>query len=70
MGIIGFGQVGRAIAKRAAAFDMRVIAVDLIPQNKPDTVAELWGLDRLGDLFSAVRFRGRHRALSHRRPTT
>jgi D-2-hydroxyacid dehydrogenase (NADP+) len=56
MGIIGLGQVGRAIAKRAAAFDMRVIAADLIPQNKPDTVAELWGLDRLGDLLAQSDF--------------
>ena len=56
MGIVGFGQVGRAIAKRAVAFDMRVIAVDLIPKNKPDTVAELWGLDRLGNLLGQSDF--------------
>lgn len=56
MGIVGFGQVGRAIAKRAVAFDMRVIAVDLIPQNKPEAVAELWSLDRLGDLLGQSDF--------------
>lgn len=28
LGIIGFGRIGRAVAKRAAAFDMRVIAAD------------------------------------------
>lgn len=51
MGIIGFGAFGRTLAKRAAAFDMRVIAVDLFPTNKPDHVSELWGLDRLDDLL-------------------
>jgi len=33
MGIVGFGQIGRALAKRAKAFDMRVIAVDLAPRG-------------------------------------
>jgi len=56
MGIIALGAVGRAIAKRAAAFDMRVIAVDVFPQNKPDMVEELWGLDRLGDLLGQSDF--------------
>ncbi len=51
MGIIGFGAVGRALAKRAQAFDMRVIAVDLHPNNKPDYVSELWGMDGLSDLL-------------------
>lgn len=51
MGIIGFGATGRALAKRAQAFDMRIIAVDLYPNNKPDYVSELWGLDRLHDLL-------------------
>jgi len=51
MGIIGFGVVGRAVAKRAQAFDMRLIAVDLYPGDKPDYVSALWGLDRLGDLL-------------------
>jgi phosphoglycerate dehydrogenase-like enzyme len=51
MGIIGFGAVGRALAKRAKAFDMRIIALDLHPKDKPDYVDELWGLDRLNDLL-------------------
>jgi len=52
MGIIGFGAVGRSIAKRAAAFDMNVVAVDMFPQNKPDDVASLEGLDGLDTLLS------------------
>jgi len=51
MGIIGFGATGRALARRAQAFDMRIIAVDLYPNNKPDYVSGLWGLDRLDDLL-------------------
>ena len=47
MGIIGFGATGRALAKRASAFDMRVVAVDLYPMDKPEFVEELWGLDQL-----------------------
>jgi len=53
MGIVGLGTVGRAIAKRAAAFDMNIIAVDLLPSNKPDHVSELWGLDKLNDMMAA-----------------
>lgn len=52
MGIIGFGAVGRAIAKRADAFDMNVMAVDMFPQNPPDHVASLEGLDGLDDLLA------------------
>lgn len=51
MGIIGFGAVGRALAKRAQAFDMRIIAVDMYPKDKPDYVDELWNLERLDDLL-------------------
>ena len=51
MGIIGFGNIGREIAKRAGAFDMRIIAVDLYPGAKPDYVSEVWGFDRLDDLL-------------------
>jgi phosphoglycerate dehydrogenase-like enzyme len=52
MGVIGLGSIGRAVAKRAYAFDMRVVAVDLFPNNQPEYVHELWGLDRLNDLLA------------------
>lgn len=51
MGIIGFGTVGRALARRAQAFDVRIIAVDIYPTEKPEYVSELWGMDRLNDLL-------------------
>lgn len=51
MGIIGFGAIGRAIAKRAHAFDVRIVAVDVAPGDKPDYVAELWAMDHLEELL-------------------
>ena len=51
MGIVGLGKIGRAIAKRAKAFEMKVIAVDVYTANKPDFADELWALDRLPDLL-------------------
>jgi phosphoglycerate dehydrogenase-like enzyme len=51
MGIIGFGSVGRALAKRAQAFEMQILAIDVFPNDKPEYVAELWALDRLDDLL-------------------
>jgi phosphoglycerate dehydrogenase-like enzyme len=51
LGIVGLGRVGRALAQRAAAFDMKIIAVDVSPRNKPDHVHALWGLDGLPDLM-------------------
>lgn len=51
LGIIGFGTSGRAIAKRAQAFDMRIVAVDLFPTDRPDHVAWLRGTDSLDQLL-------------------
>jgi D-3-phosphoglycerate dehydrogenase len=44
------------LAQRLAGFEMRIIAVDLMPHDKPDHVAELWGLDRLDDLLAESDF--------------
>jgi len=51
MGIIAFGSIGRALAKRAKAFDMRVVVADAYPPAKPEFVDEMWSMDRLGDLL-------------------
>jgi phosphoglycerate dehydrogenase-like enzyme len=50
MGIIGFGNIGRAIARRATGFEMRVLAVDAEPVPGGEGVEEVWPLDRLNDL--------------------
>ena len=46
MGIVGLGGTGRDLAQRAAAFGMRIVAVD------PEAVEVCWGLDRYGDLLA------------------
>lgn len=51
MGVIGLGNIGRAIAKRAAAFDMKVIAVDANNVPQPEFVSQLGHLDMLPDLL-------------------
>ncbi len=52
LGIIGLGAIGRATAKRAKGFDMRVIAVDLNPNPDTPYVDEVWGLDQLNHLMA------------------
>ena len=52
MGIIGLGAIGRALAQRAKAFDMRVVAVDLNPAVTSPHVDQVWGLDELDNLLA------------------
>ena len=49
LGIIGLGKIGRAVARRAAAFEMRVIAHDpfLPPGQASEQVSALVGLPEL-----------------------
>lgn len=51
LGIVGLGNIGTAIAERARAFGMTVIAVDLRPIEKPAYVAALWPLAELPELL-------------------
>jgi phosphoglycerate dehydrogenase-like enzyme len=53
MGIIGFGQIGRAVAQRAKAFEMDVLAVDAVAGSGAPYCDEVWPTDRLHDLLSA-----------------
>lgn len=52
MGVVGLGGTGRAVARRARAFGMEVIAVDAEPVPPSPDVAALWGMDRFFDLLS------------------
>src|SRR5262249_25569351 len=51
MGIVRLGGTGREVARRSIAFGMRAIAVDPEDVPKPAEVAELWKMDRFGDLL-------------------
>jgi phosphoglycerate dehydrogenase-like enzyme len=51
MGIYALGGIGRAVARRAAGFGMRVVGVDVRLDVRPDGVDEVWGPDRLDDLL-------------------
>lgn len=53
MGVVGFGGTGRAMARRAVAFGMGVIACDVMPVTPSDGVAEVWTMDRLDDVLAA-----------------
>lgn len=53
VGIVGFGTVGQALAKRVEPFNARVLAVDIFPGEKPDTVAQLDGIEGLDGLLMA-----------------
>jgi phosphoglycerate dehydrogenase-like enzyme len=49
--VVGYGEIGRAVARRARGFDMRVLGVRAHPQ--PDDLAnDVWGADRLDDALA------------------
>lgn len=53
LGLLGLGQVGGAIARRARAFGMTVRAVTRTPRSDPAPAHEVWPAERLGDLAAA-----------------
>ena len=50
LGIYGFGEIGKAIAKRAQGFDMEIIALDAEDKEIPDYVKSLLLNDQLDEL--------------------
>jgi phosphoglycerate dehydrogenase-like enzyme len=54
LGIVGFGNIGRAMAHRAAGFEMKVLAVDCEVVPPGEGVAEVWPMSRLDELCAAV----------------
>ena len=53
MGIIGYGNTGQALAKRAKALDMRVLVYSRSAREKSDFVDEYYAMDK-GDTVDAL----------------
>jgi len=51
LGLVGFGAIGHAIANRARALGMKVLAVRRHPASPPDPAHAQWTTDRLPDLI-------------------
>ncbi len=56
LGVVGLGAIGREIARRAAVFGVRVIAVDPRPMNRPPEVAARWPVEELPQLLGQSDF--------------
>ena len=54
VGIVGLGGVGRRLAEVLRPFQVKILATDMFPVDRPDCVAELWPADRLGDMAPLV----------------
>ncbi|MBS1251261.1 MAG: Glyoxylate/hydroxypyruvate reductase B [Anaerolineales bacterium] len=52
LGIVGFGRIGQAVAKRAQGFDMRVVAYDIYPDH---AAAEELGVEFVDDMDVVLR---------------
>ncbi len=54
--VVGLGGTGRALARRAAALGMRVLAIRRNPGDSPSGVEAVWGPDRLLEALSEADF--------------
>jgi phosphoglycerate dehydrogenase-like enzyme len=56
LGIVGLGSIGREVARRARAFNMRVVAVDPRCDDRPADVEQLWPPEELAQLLAVSDF--------------
>ena len=56
LGVIGLGGIGTELARRGKAHDMRVVAVDARPREKPECVDAIWPPEHLPALLAASDF--------------
>lgn len=54
LGVVGLGTIGSAVAQKARAFGMRVMATRMHPERKPDYVDWIAGPDGTRDLLAAA----------------
>ena len=51
IGVVGAGQIGGEILRRASAFGMRFLAVDPVCRSVPNVLDDVWPTDRLSNLL-------------------
>lgn len=56
IGLLGFGHIGKAIARRAKAFEMDVVVANRSPVPLGELVDASYTLDRLGEFWGAADF--------------
>jgi phosphoglycerate dehydrogenase-like enzyme len=56
IGLLGYGRIGKAIAARARAFELRIHVANRSPVAAGDIFDRAWGLDRLGQFFASAEF--------------
>ncbi len=54
--ILGLGNIGMAVAQRANGFEMRILAIDLMPPEKPDYIEKIEEPGKLHDLLPEADF--------------
>jgi len=54
MGVLAMGDIGRAVATRAAAFGVEVYAVDILPMAPPPGVCAVWPVARLDEMLGQI----------------
>ena len=54
MGVLAMGDIGRGVATRAAAFEIEVYAVDILPMEPPPGVCAVWPVERLDEMLGMI----------------
>ncbi|MGE5270337.1 MAG: 2-hydroxyacid dehydrogenase [Thiohalocapsa sp.] len=53
LGIVGYGRIGREVARRAKAFGCTIVAANRSPVTEPGDAAEIYPLDKLDRMLPA-----------------
>ncbi|REJ95640.1 MAG: D-2-hydroxyacid dehydrogenase [Planctomycetota bacterium] len=56
MGVVGVGNIGAEVCRRAAAFGMQLCGVDPVARTVPGLLGEIWPVDRLPELLARSDF--------------
>lgn len=56
LGVIGAGQIGQQILRRAQAFGMQLSAIDPVCQSVPGVLDDVWPSERMSDLLNISDF--------------